>query len=47
MAPHIVSDMLLLLPQVRPLYVGIHEMKVERNRWIVGLTLQTTDPAEE
>jgi hypothetical protein len=27
--------------------VAIHEMKVERNQWIVRLMLQTTDPAEE
>lgn len=41
------SDMLMLLPTVRPLYVFIHELRESRNRSIVGLTLQTTDPAEE
>ncbi len=41
------SDMLALLPAVRPLYVFIHEQREGRNRSIVGLTLQNTDPAEE
>jgi len=45
--PQTVNDMLTLLPQVRPLYVDIHELRIGRQRWIVGLTLQTTDPAEE
>lgn len=46
-APHTISDMLALLPTVDPLYVFLHEVKVGRNRWIKGITLQTTDPAEE
>ena len=41
------SDMLALLPQVRPLYVSIHERKVGRTRWINGLTLQMSHPAFE
>lgn len=43
----VVSDMLTLLPHVSPLYVAIQELRVERNRWITSLTLQTTDPSEE
>lgn len=27
--------------------VDIHELRIGRKRWIVGLALQTTDPAEE
>lgn len=42
-----ISDMLMLLPTVRPLYVFIHELRNGKNRSIVGLTLQTTDPTEE
>jgi len=42
-----VSDMLALLPHVQPLYIHIHELRIGRKRWIAGLTLQTTDPAEE
>ena len=46
-APNTISDMLTLLPTVDPLYVFLHEVKIGRNRWIKGITLQTTDPAEE
>jgi len=45
--PQTVNDMLTLLPHVRPLYVDIHELRIGRKRWIVGLALLTTDPAEE
>lgn len=44
---HLVTDMLTLLPHVRPLYLAVNEIKVERRRGITGLTLQTTNPAEE
>ncbi len=43
----IITNMLTLLPTVSPLYLTIHERKVERNRYIVGLTLQTNHPDEE
>lgn len=43
----LITDMLTLLRTAGPLYVGIQESKVDRSRWIVGLTLQTTDPANE
>ena len=46
-SPGTVSDMLSLLPHVRPLYVSIHEHKVGRTRWINGLTLQMSHPAFE
>ena len=45
--PRTVTDMLSLLPHVRPLYLGIHELREGRQHWIVGLTLQTADPATE
>ena len=45
--PQTVNDMLTLLPHVRPLYIDIHELSINRNRWLVGLTLQTTAPAAE
>jgi hypothetical protein len=44
-SPGTVSDMLLLLPHVRPLYISIHERKVGRTRWINGLSLQMSHPA--
>jgi len=46
-SPSTVSDMLALLPAIDPLYVFLHEVKIGRNRWIKGITLQTSDPAEE
>jgi hypothetical protein len=46
-ARRLASDMLVLLGQRRPLYLAIHERKTERQRWIVSLTLQATDPAED
>ena len=42
-----ITNMLNLLTAVTLLYIAIHENKIERHRWIVGLTLQTTDPADE
>jgi hypothetical protein len=43
----LVSDMLVLLMSGRPLFLAIDERKDGRTRWIDGITLQTTDPAEE
>ena len=45
--PKIVSNMLVMLGQARPNYLSVHEMKVERRRWIRSIYLQTTDPATE
>ncbi len=42
-----VSDMLNLLPNVRPLFIMIHERRIGRTRWIIGLTLDTKNPDEE
>ena len=41
------TQMLILLTNVKPLYLEIHERKVKRTRWINGLRVQTTDPNEE
>ncbi|MDZ7840832.1 MAG: hypothetical protein U5R46_08445 [Gammaproteobacteria bacterium] len=46
-SPQTVTDMLTRLPSVRPLYVGLHEVKIERTRWIITVSLQTTNPADE
>lgn len=46
-SPRTVSDMLALLPQVRPLYISIHERKVGRTRWINELSLQMSHPGYE
>jgi hypothetical protein len=45
-SPQVVTDMLTLLPHVRPLYIAFQELRVERTRWIVSLTLQTSKPDE-
>lgn len=42
--PRVLTDMLALLPNAAPLYVGLHEVRIARNRWVAGLTLQTVDP---
>jgi hypothetical protein len=41
------ANMLTLLGQNPPKYLSIHEMRVERRRWIRSIALQTTDPAAE
>ena len=41
------TQMLILLTNVKPLYLEIHERKIKRTRWINGLRVQTTDPNEE
>ena len=46
-SPQTVTDMLLLLTGVSPLYVALNEVKIGRQRWIDGLTLQTSNPAED
>ena len=46
-SPHTVTDMLTLLPNVRPLFLTIQELRVERYRWIVGLTLQTNNQEDD
>jgi hypothetical protein len=42
-----VSMMLSVLDRNGPVFAELHERRVGRNRWINGLTLQTTDPAYE
>jgi len=46
-SPQMVTDMLSLLPNVKPMYVSVQEHKVGRNRWVAGMSLQTSDPAED
>jgi hypothetical protein len=41
------TGMLILLGHDRQLYLHVHEMKAERQRWIRSIALQTTDPATE
>jgi hypothetical protein len=43
----LVSDMLALLNSGRTLYLAIEERREGRTRWIDGVGLQTTDPAED
>ena len=42
-----ITQMLVLLSKVQPLYLHIHVRRLDRTCWIDGLTLQTTDPSEE
>lgn len=46
-APHWVTDVLVLSGQGRRLYAEIHEMKVDRKRWIQSIRVQTMDPEAE
>jgi hypothetical protein len=39
--------MLVLLNSGLPLYVAVEERREGRTRWIDGVGLQTTDPAED
>jgi hypothetical protein len=42
-----IGRMLTVLSLRRDLYVSIDEHKIDRQRWVRGFSLQTTDPAEE
>lgn len=46
-SPETITNMLTLLPTVKPLYISIHVRTVERNDWVVGFTLQTSNPDQE
>jgi hypothetical protein len=43
--PRTLSNMLALLSMPRELYISIHGQKIERHHHILGITLQTNDPA--
>ena len=43
-APCFVSDWLVLLGDGRNLFLAIHECKIQRQRWMQDVALQTTDP---
>jgi len=42
-----ISDMITLIACNSKLYLAIEEVKYDRYRAIRGITLQTTDPADE
>ncbi len=46
-APQFLNNALILLGREKMLYLAIHERRVGRTRWAQGVSLQTTDPAEE
>ena len=46
-SPSVATDMLSLLLHIDTPYVAIHELRVQRKHGIVGISLQTNDPAEE
>ena len=46
-AARLVSDMLVLLGTKRDLYLAIEERKIGRTRWVDGISLQSTDPADD
>ena len=45
--PRTITDMLTLLPNVCPVFLSIHEHKVNRKRSIVSVSLQNSDPLNE
>ena len=45
--PAFCSNALAMIGLNRQLYLAVHEVKVERRRWIRGLSIQTTDPTDE
>jgi len=45
--PQTVTSLLGVVALKRDLYVSIDERKVDRQRWVRGFALQTTDPANE
>jgi len=42
-----ITDMLVLLCKINPLYLSIHEVKEGRHRQVRSITLQNSDPALE
>ncbi|MBZ9774069.1 hypothetical protein [Mesorhizobium sp. CO1-1-8] len=46
-SPRFASDALALVNSGRSLFLGIHERQSNRAHWIQGLSLRTTDPAED
>ncbi|MDX8501903.1 hypothetical protein RFM99_26250 [Mesorhizobium sp. VK4C] len=46
-SPLFTSNAVALVNSGRLLFLGIHERRSKRTRWIQGVSLQTTDPAEE
>ena len=42
-----VGETFALLNHQKPIYVGIHERKIDRRRWVQSVSVQTMDPAEE
>lgn len=46
-APQMVSDTLIILSSTKPAYISIHEIKEDRKRRVIRLSVQTNDPAEE
>ena len=47
LGPHSVGRMLAVLSLGSDHYVSIDECKIDRQRWVRGFSLQTTDPAKE
>lgn len=45
--PRYVNDLLVLLKHERQLFVSISERKIERQRWIRGVSVQTSHPEED
>lgn len=44
--PQTVTDMMVLLSHVRPIYLSIQRLRHEKNYYMAGFTVQTNDPAE-
>ena len=43
----VLTNILILLGQRQPAYLSINERRIERHRWILHISVQTSDPAAE
>lgn len=46
LAPDIVSDMIVLLLSDRDIYVACHIKNDDRNQWLIGFDVQTSNPLD-
>jgi hypothetical protein len=45
--PRLVTDMLITLTSGRSTFLSLYEKRVDRERWVTSVSLQTADPAVE
>jgi hypothetical protein len=42
-----ITDLLIVLGQSKPLFLGIRARMIDRHRWIQSVSVQTTNPADD